>query len=99
MLLMRTVAALSVLVGFTACANNAAVPECGGWRLATANAVSFGMYGISNCVGRGDAARIAADRHRDVDDCVAQGGDPAACRAAIYAPRQPTQITVRTFVR
>jgi hypothetical protein len=98
---MIRLAALSFALALLAlgCAPNPTIPECGGAQLAAANAISFGMYGAFNCAGRGDAARIAADRHRDVDDCVAQGGDPAACRAAIYAPRQPTQITVRTFVR
>ena len=81
------------------CAPNPTIPECGGWRLAAANAASFGMYGIANCVGRGDAARLAADRHRDVQDCVAEGGDPAACRAAVYAPRDPAQVTVTAPAR
>jgi hypothetical protein len=71
-------------------AANPTFPECGGSRLFFANAVSFGMFGASHCVGRGDELR----RQQDVEACVAQGGDPAACRAAIYAPRQPTRINV-----
>ncbi len=94
----HTVLLLALLAVTLGCAANPTVPECGGWRLAAANAGTFGMYGISNCVGRGDAARLAADRHRDVEDCVAQGGDPAACRAAVYGTLAP-RTTVNRVVQ
>jgi hypothetical protein len=45
-------------------------------------------------VGYEQARQIKAIRDADVDRCVQQGGDPAACRAAVYAPREPTQIVV-----
>jgi hypothetical protein len=72
-------------MGLSACAANPNFPECGGWRLAAANAGTFGMYGAMNCAGRGDELR----RRDDVATCVAQGGDPAACRAAVYGTRAP----------
>jgi hypothetical protein len=40
------------------------------------------------------ARQIKAIRDADIDRCMQQGGDPAACRAAVYAPREPAQVTV-----
>jgi hypothetical protein len=88
---MKTLAGMILVLALASCAANPAFPECGGARLFFANLGTFGMYGASNCAGRGDELC----RNADVDRCVAQGGDPAACRAAIYAPRQPTQINVQ----
>lgn len=92
----NTLLALVSAVILAGCAANPAVPECGGWRLLAANAGTFGMYGMANCVGRGDAARRAADWDRDIGNCVAQGGDPAACRAAVYAPRRAPVFVYQT---
>jgi hypothetical protein len=90
--------AVLVVIGAFGCAANPNFPECGGARLFFANAATFGMYGASNCAGRGDELR----RRQDVDDCVAQGGDPAACRAAVYgtlAPRTHVRVPVTVYPR
>jgi hypothetical protein len=81
-----TLAVLGLLLGVGGCASNPVRPSCGGWRLALANAGTFDMYGL--------ACRHETTRALDIQHCVEQGGDPAACRAAVYAPREPTQITV-----
>jgi hypothetical protein len=81
----------------TGCAANPVRPDCGGWPLALANVGTFGMQGLlchDYMVGYEQARRIKASRDADIDRCVQQGGDPAACRAAVYAPREPTQIVV-----
>jgi hypothetical protein len=84
--------ALTGTLAAAGCAANPTFPECGGSRLFLANAVSFGMYGASHCVGRGDELR----RRQDVEACVAQGGDPAACRVAVYGTLAPrTTVNVR----
>jgi hypothetical protein len=52
------------------------------------------MYGVYNCVGRGDELR----RNQDVERCVAQGGDPAACRVAVHERTAPrTNVNVRVL--
>jgi hypothetical protein len=94
---LRRLAISAFLVTFTACAANPVRPDCGGWRVALANAGTFGMYGLKchdYMVAYEDGQRIKAIRDAHIDRCVQQGGDPAACRAAVYAPREPTRITV-----
>jgi hypothetical protein len=83
------------------CAPNPVFPECGGSRLLLANLATMGFYGLS-CADKAASyradERIKAIRDADIERCVEQGGDPAACRAAVYAPREPTQIIVRPRV-
>src|SRR5262249_36230143 len=76
------------------CAANPNFPECGGWRLAAADAGAFRMYGAVHCGGRADQPR----RRDDVAACVNEGGDPAACRAAVYGTLAP-RTTVNTVVQ
>src|SRR5262245_12467013 len=85
----NTLLALASALVLASCAANPVRPECGGWRLAAANAGTFGMFGATHCVG--EAA---------VDRCTAAGGDPAACRGAVYAPRAPVPVyrTQQTLV-
>jgi hypothetical protein len=92
-----TVLILALTASILGCAANPVRPDCGGWRVALANAGTFGMWGLQchdYMVAYEEGQRIKAARDADIDRCVAQGGDPAACRAAVYAPREPTQITV-----
>ena len=51
-----------------------------------AQVATFGMYGLAK------GPRIA--QTVDVDNCVKEGGDPAACRAAVYGTLAP-RTTVR----
>ena len=86
----------------TGCAANPVRPDCGGWSLALANVGTLGMQGLlchDYMVGYEQARQIKAIRDADIDRCVQQGGDPAACRAAVYAPREPAQVTVNAPVQ
>ena len=56
------------------CAANPVRPECGGARLLAAN-IGTMMFGAIHCT-----------REAAIDRCVAQGGDPAACRSAVFPP-------------
>jgi hypothetical protein len=92
---MTRLAMLSLALAVVAlgCAANPVRPSCGGWRLALANVGTLGGWGLG-CSIDDEGDRFAIAQQADVKTCVAEGGDPAACRAAIYAPRQPTHVTV-----
>ena len=58
--------------------------------------ITLGMYGIA-CGARENAPEYANWQAGEVQRCVDQGGDPAACRGAIYGcARSYTDVRVNT---
>jgi hypothetical protein len=89
---MKAIAGVLLLV--VGCAANPSTPECGGATLLFANLGTFGMYGLMNCAGSRAPARAPAEVQR----CVAEGGDPAACRAVVYGAFSPTPNRTPTVI-
>jgi hypothetical protein len=76
---MRSVIAFAAMILVSGCSGGAcSTAALVGWGIPT-----FGIYPAVAGMACADRAvrQRAAD---DVDRCVAQGGDPAACRCAIY---------------
>jgi hypothetical protein len=61
--------------------------------------LTFGGYGIA-CSGSENAKEARERNTADVAQCVRQGGDPAACRVAVYGTLAPqTNIGVHVYNR
>src|SRR5438094_7924543 len=65
------------------------------WEIALA-VPTLGLYNLA-CAQRANAQEYANWQATEVARCVQQGGDPAACRAAVYgtmAPRTNVNVNV-----
>lgn len=63
-----------------------ATAGCAGWTAKdyAAQVATFGMYGLFVKGPRDNAEAWGRYKAAEVDKCFSQGGDPAACRQAIY---------------